>query len=369
MIFLSVIIPTRNRAKYLSAALESLTKQTYPVEQFEVLVVDNGSTDNTREVCFSFKNTIPNLRYFYEETPGLHVGRHLGMKMAKSEILAYADDDIEAFPTWLEGIAESFQDKEVVLVGGKNLPKFEAEPPDWILKMWEKNRDGNRILGFLSIMDLGEEIKTVNPCFLYGCNFSIRKTVLLEAGGFHPDAMPQELIRYRGDGESHVSRYILDKGYKATFHPKASIYHVVSSSRLTEEYFCRRAYNQGISDSYTQLRSQHIENAYKKLRSHKLVCYFQRLKEMTIIELYRVVIRHLRNKFLQNDSTSYTEIHKKLTRAYNAGYNYHQEMVKKDMKLFQYDLQEHYYNATFDSRYQFLTIEDHGELNENKIRN
>ena len=97
------------------------------MEQFEVLIVDNGSTDKTREVCSSFKNTIPNLRYFYEETPGLHVGRHLGMKMAKSELLVYADDDIEAFPTWLEGIAESFRDEEVVLVGGKNLPKFESE--------------------------------------------------------------------------------------------------------------------------------------------------------------------------------------------------------------------------------------------------
>lgn len=279
VMFLSVIIPTRNRAKYLSGALESLTRQAYPLDMFEVLVIDNGSTDNTREVCSSFKNRIPKLRYFYEETPGLHVGRHLGMKMAKSEILVYADDDIEAFPTWLEGIEEAFQDKKVVLAGGKNLPKFEVEPPDWIKQMWEKDQQDNRILGYLSILDLGEEKKEINPYHVFGCNFSIRKSVLLEAGGFHPDAMPQELIKYRGDGESHVSRYILEMGYNALYHPKASVYHLVPQSRLTEGYFCRRAYNQGISESYTIIRNQHTygRDAFWKIRLQKIKLLLQNI--------------------------------------------------------------------------------------------
>ncbi len=218
--FLSVIIPTRNRAKYLAGALASITGQTYPQELFEVIVVDNGSTDNTKEVCQSFNDRIKNLRYFYEPTPGLHVGRHLGMREAKSEILVYADDDIEAFPTWLEAIAESFQNPEVVLVGGKNLPKWEAEPPDWILKMWEKDKNGNRILGYLSILDLGDEKKFISPFHVFGCNFSIRKNILLEAGGFHPDAMPKELIIYRGDGETHVSEYIHKKKVQGLLPPR-----------------------------------------------------------------------------------------------------------------------------------------------------
>ncbi len=63
------------------------------------------------------------------------------MKMAKSDILVYADDDIEAFPTWLAAIAESFQNQDVVLVGGKNLPKFEATPPEWIKKNVEARQE------------------------------------------------------------------------------------------------------------------------------------------------------------------------------------------------------------------------------------
>ncbi|MCW1309091.1 MAG: glycosyltransferase family 2 protein [Candidatus Bathyarchaeia archaeon] len=258
--FLSVIIPTRNRAKYLAGALASITGQTYPQELFEVIVVDNGSTDNTKEVCESFNDRIKNLRYFYEPTPGLHVGRHLGMRQAKAEILVYADDDIEAFPTWLEAIAESFQNPEVVLVGGKNLPKWEAEPPDWILKMWEKDKNGNRILEYLSIIDLGDEKKFINPFYVFGCNFSIKKKILQEFGGFHPDGMPEDLLRYRGDGETYVCRSIYERGYISLYNPRASIFHVISKNRLNDKYFYRRAFREGISYSFSFIRKRARES-------------------------------------------------------------------------------------------------------------
>ena len=305
---LSVIIPTRNRSDLLKLALQSLQSQTLSADSFEVLVIDNGSTDNTKQVVTSTHQQLDNMRYFFDPTPGLHVGRHLGMKMAKSDILVYADDDIEAFPTWLEGIAESFQDKDVALVGGKNLPKFESEPPDWILKMWEKDKNGNRILGYLSNLDLGDEKKEINPYHVFGCNFSIRKTVLLEAGGFHPDAMPQELIKYRGDGESHVSQYILERGYKAFYNPKASVYHRVSSNRLTEVYFCQRAYNQGISDSYTRIRKGDCKQTLS------LVLWLSIIKYSTLFLFYRI-------------------IEYKIRCSYYRGYIYHQRESKKEQNL------------------------------------
>ncbi|MEJ2723828.1 MAG: glycosyltransferase family A protein, partial [Deltaproteobacteria bacterium] len=211
--FLSVIIPTRNRARHLMRALSSLNEQTCEAESFEILVVDNGSTDNTREVCEAYRSLFPNFQYLYDSRPGLHAGRHLGMKRAKADILVYADDDISAFPTWLESIAYGFQDPRVALVGGKNLPLFELDPPRWLTDMWEKPRTDGRILGYLSIMDLGDQIKEITPFLVFGCNFSVRKNVIYEAGGFHPDAMPEELIRYRGDGETHISQYIFEHGY------------------------------------------------------------------------------------------------------------------------------------------------------------
>ena len=204
---------------------------------------------------------IPNLRYYYDSTPGLHVGRHFGVRHARSDILVYADDDIEAFPPWLEAIAENFEDTETVLVGGKNLPKFESDPPDWLLDMWRTNGNGSKILGYLSLLDLGEKQKEISPQYVFGCNFSIRKSVLLEAGGFHPDAFPQELIRFRGDGESYVSNYIKSKKLTTVYNPKASVYHWVPKTRMTVEYLCHRAFIQGISDSYTDFRKAHERNS------------------------------------------------------------------------------------------------------------
>jgi len=319
MTFLSVIIPTRNRAKSLADTLASLVKQTYSADWYEVLVIDNGSTDNSRDVYTTFRDKIPQLRYFYEEKPGLHVGRHLGMKMARSDILVYADDDIEAFPTWLEGIAESFQDTSVVLVGGKNLPKFEIKPPDWVLKMWKKDKNGDRILGYLSVIDLGEEKKEISPYNIFGCNFSIRKSVLLEAGGFHPDAMPHELIRYRGDGETHVSSFVENMRHRTIYNAKASVFHIVPKERLTEAYFCKRAYLQGISDSYTQIRN---------------TLFVQNSPAWQLI-------RHLR-LWRKKWGLYPNAIRRRFEYYYYQGYRMHQIAGRKDKTLYEWIIRTHY---------------------------
>ncbi len=318
MAVLSVIIPTRNRSSSLNGVLSSLVRQTYPADLFEVIVVDNGSIDSTKEVFESYSSHIQNLHYYYDATPGLHVGRHVGLKMANADILVYADDDIEASPTWLEAIAESFKDTEVVLVGGKNLPKWEISPPDWILDMWKEDQQGNRILGYLSIIDLGDEQKEINPFFVFGCNFSIRKSVLLEAGGFHPDAMPQELIKYRGDGESYVSRFVCEKGYKAFYHPKASVNHLVPKTRLMNEYFMKRSFNQGISESYF-----HIRCGYKK---SLLGMYLRLIKQ--------VLIRYI----IKKDLITRTKI------AFLKGYLYHQRVSRKNKEINHWIMKTSYFD-------------------------
>jgi len=256
MIQLSVIIPTRNRANLLQKALQSIVYQTFDKQKFEVLVIDNGSTDNTKQVVESFATEIPHLHYFYIETPGLHNGRHKGLKEAKADILIYADDDIEAFPTWLEAIYESFRDKDVVLVGGKNLPKFEIEPPEWLSLLWNRKTYLGNTVSYLSILDFGDEKLVIDPMYVWGCNFSVRKKIVYDAGGFHPDAMPNELIKYRGDGESHISNFVKTQGYIAVYEPKASVYHFVAADRMTTKYFKHRAFLQAISDSYTKYRAQ-----------------------------------------------------------------------------------------------------------------
>jgi len=314
MINLSVIIPTRNRATTLSVALESVARQTLDKSLFEVIVCDNNSTDDTEKVARSFAGKFQNFKYLKTLEPGLHVGRNKGFQEAQGEILVYVDDDIEAFPEWLSTIYKVFADKNVALVGGKNLPKWE-NPPDWALKMWNHRDDEDKILGYFSILDLGNKIKETSPYYVFGCNFSVRKRIIKEARGFHPDGMPQEMTAYRGDGESSVSAYIEQKGYKTIYHPKASVYHLVPKERLTFDYLKKRGFGHGVSDSYVEIRNKKVLSAQKTT---------------SIKYLFKKILYHLVNFYKKPR----VEIHQKIyEEGYKEGYNFHQQKVKKNKEL------------------------------------
>ncbi|MFC1695077.1 glycosyltransferase [Pseudomonadota bacterium] len=251
---LSLIIPTRNRADFLEKAIRSLRSQTLSKNRFELIVVDNGSTDHTSDLAQTLAREWPNLRYFLEPEPGLHVGRHRGLAESTNELLVFADDDIQATPTWLEAIKEQFLDPDCAMVGGNNLPDFQGPVPDWLESLWQRPMFGGQAITQLSVLSLPAGVREINPYFVFGCNFSVRKSVVLEAGGFHPDGVPNELIRFRGDGESHISKHVADSGMKCIFDSRASVYHAVTEQRMSFEYFRRQAFNHGISDSFTALR-------------------------------------------------------------------------------------------------------------------
>lgn len=265
MSFISLVIPTRDRADLLDAALRSVADQSFDWSWFEVLVIDNGSTDQTRVISEKWAARLPKLRYLYVEEPGLHVGRHLGLAEVQSDILVFADDDIEAQSGWLQAIADVFSDPGVAMAGGNNLPLFLQTPPPWLEHLWNRRaKNGSRSLSALSIQEWPEGRYPISPFNVWGCNFAIRKSVLLAAGGFHPDGMPKELIRFRGDGETHVSRYVAEHGLKCLFDSGASVYHKVTPERMTLAYFRQRGFNQGVSDSYTQLRGGAMQPAKRR---------------------------------------------------------------------------------------------------------
>ena len=258
MIHLSVIIPTRNRSVLLDKTLQSISAQTFSADRFEVIIVDNGSTDETPAIANRYRGTLKNLKYFYEANPGLHVGRHCGLRESQGSILTYADDDIEAFPTWIEGIYESFLQEDVGIVGGKDVPLYEAPPPAWVNDLWEINSYG-KFMSYFSLLDFGDKVMEIDPDFVFGCNFSIRKSLLTQIGGFHPDGVPDSQLKYRGDGETHVGRQVSKLGYKTMYNPKASVNHWVPKSRMNLSYIKKRAFMSGISQSYTNSRMELIE--------------------------------------------------------------------------------------------------------------
>jgi len=247
----SVIIPTYKRAQYLQDAVASIVAQDFPKNEYEILIVDNAPQPIPELAALCDPAGLPPVRYLHEPHNGLHNARHAGAREAQGEILVYVDDDVIAPPGWLGAMLEPYADLQVACVGGKTIPKFEDEPPAWLSQF------GGNGGAYLSLLDLGEEtLELTWPRTVYGCNMSVRRSALYQVGGFNPDGIgDRRLIWLRGDGETGLQKKFYDAGYKVIYEPEAWLYHRVPASRLRPEYFYWRAFIQGISDSYSHIRT------------------------------------------------------------------------------------------------------------------
>lgn len=325
MIKYSIIIPTYNGSEKLDKCLSHISGLKKTVNDFEVLVIDNGSTDDTLKIAQSYKF----VKYIYDSTPGLHVGRHLGAKKSSGEILCYLDDDSFVTKEWLLGIEETFKNPEVILAGGNNLPLYEAKPPKWLEYFWQYNGYG-KFMGQLSLIKLNNKEMRVPAWFVFGCNFIIRKSALYKYGGFNPDGMPKDFLHLRGDGETALSCKLNEAGIPAYFNPKITIKHLVPASRMTREYFEKRAFAQGISDSYSKIRNEYY-NYYnfdpKNVDEFKVPYYKRKYR--------KIMMKHSPKEY--HEMCEYAKI------AYDNGYNFHQNAYMNMPELKEWILKENYY--------------------------
>lgn len=253
---ISIIIPTRNRCHFLKDAIDSIYANEFPIEKYEVIVVDNNSSDETKKICDSLKLGHQNLFYSFEPRNGLLFGRHKGLEESQGNILIFIDDDVLVSKKWLESYEKIFLTNSlIVLAGGNNLPKYESQVPEWENSLWKSCIHG-RYLSEYSLIDFNKLDQEIEPQFIYGCNFAVRKQFLMDCKGFHPDGFSKENILFRGDGESYISDQVQKLGFKAFFSQESSIYHRIPAERLTEEYLGFRHYSQGISFSYHSLRGK-----------------------------------------------------------------------------------------------------------------
>jgi len=332
MLRASVIIPTRDRAKMLAICLESLVQQTLSRDDFEVLVIDNGSTDSTADVAKGFADRL-NLVYVYEPEPGLHSGRHAGVRNARSDILLFGEDDLDVTPGWVAGAIAALRDEKVALAGGNLLPKFEGEVPGWLQLWWSRPVYKGRAFGYYGILDFGVGRFEVDPAYVWGGNFAVRRSALEAVGGFHPDGMPQELITRRGDGESYTARAIHKRVGRVMFDSEITVRHTVAASRMYGKYLEKRAYNQGISDSYTNTRrwgrpsSALVTWAYSWARAQRLrLRYFQ---------------QSLRDRGHPHRA-ELLKIQFATAKTWAEGYRFHQRAARSDQQLLTWILKEKY---------------------------
>jgi glucosyl-dolichyl phosphate glucuronosyltransferase len=244
---ISLIIPTYNRASLLKRALESAVNLDYPGAGFEIVVVDNGSTDATSTVVQDLRDnrTAHSITYIREERLGLHNARHAGVWAANGDILIFTDDDATFSPGWLRAYSEAFTaHPEMVAAGGPVRPSWEAPPPKWLVEFI----GDAKTFGLLSLMEPYDDFSLNPDGIFFGVNMAVRANVLLEMGGFNPEAFGDVWL---GDGETGLNYKLWKHKMPIGYVPQALVYHHIPPERMTVEYLRRRMANQGACDLYS----------------------------------------------------------------------------------------------------------------------
>jgi glycosyltransferase involved in cell wall biosynthesis len=247
-----VIIPTYNRSWRLKAAVESFLSQAYPRDRYEIILADNNSTDDTREVIAELARRDERVVALSEPRKGAHFARNSAAVNARGEILYFTDDDMLGTPELLREIVNGFGAGENIgAVTGRVLPRWETPPPQWIIDYCNNE--------LLSLIDRGEGtiVSDTDPG-AFSCHQGILRTAFIRAGGFNPDTNAGE---FTGDNETGLNIKVKALGYRFAYVGRATIYHVIPGSRMTQRYVNSRFADQGLADSYTAYRAQKLGRA------------------------------------------------------------------------------------------------------------
>lgn len=233
---ISIIICTRNRADSLRQTLESIRGVEIPQGmQVEFLLVDNGSTDHTRQVVEGFQFPGVEVRYIHEPEKGLSRARNRALQESKGDILLWTDDDVRVPVDWVVHHYGPYSLEEVAAVQGAVTLRFEGSAPDWLDKVQR---------GFLAETFWGDESIYPLEADLVGANMSFRKNITSAIGVF------DEILGAGRAGfwdDTQFSRRLRAKSYKQFYQPKARVEHVISAQRLNHAYFRDVAFRNGIS--------------------------------------------------------------------------------------------------------------------------
>lgn len=254
---ISVVIPTYNRCDLLSAAIESLLAQESNGLRYEVIVVDNNSTDKTREVVSAFSHYDRPVRYVFESRQGTSFARNAGISQSRSPIVAFIDDDIQAAPDWLATVKRTFDEHpEIGFIGGKVLPVWPDTPPRWLTSQhWMP----------LALQDHGNDEFYLEPVRVTGvisANLAVRRELLVRVGMFSP-----KLQVVKGSIGAMEDHELVDRLWRAAvigmYVPHLVVHSPVDRERTKKKY--HRRWHKGHGRNYAMMREERMEKASWRL--------------------------------------------------------------------------------------------------------
>lgn len=261
---LSIIICSYNRANYIGDALTALYEQTASLDQFEVFIVDNNSTDDTPNVFTKWRLTHPNGRFEYvtESKQGATFARNTGAKLASTPWLCFIDDDAIASPHYVENVIKHIQDQPFIVgFGGKIIPKYIPEEPQWM------SYYVSSLVGYFDYAPKACAFE--NGKYPLESNMIVAKSVFDQVGGFN-EQIPGVVGTLRIGGEGKELFYkIMALDHTIYYDPSIMVHHVVEVSKLTPEYLYRVASGIGRGErSRTKAISR--SSYYKKVMEYLL---------------------------------------------------------------------------------------------------
>lgn len=252
----SVIFCTYNREKYIYNAMKSIAEQDFSSQDYEIVLVNNNSTDSTESICNQFQKDYPHIvfRYFLETNQGLSYARNRGVAESRGEILVFVDDDATAFDHYLSSIDILFKEHPSVRAcGGPIQPVYEVTKPKWLSHYTEQLIGG--------ALYEGDSVKPFrNGRYPGGGNSAFRKEIFDIYGLFNVELGRKGTGLIGAEEKDLYDR--LTRGKEQFFYlPQMGIYHYIPEKKLTEAHFRELTYSIGKSE---RIRTKAVsENEYR----------------------------------------------------------------------------------------------------------
>jgi glycosyltransferase involved in cell wall biosynthesis len=241
---LEVVIPTYNRGALLKRALGSLLNARIPPEfDVQVIVVDNNSTDDTREIVLAEQaKSNGQISYVFEKQQGRSPALNAGIAAASGDLIGFIDDDEEVDSSWYETISSVFSNNQIDFIGGPYVPRFEGEVPKWLPK------DHGAVVG---IVDGGDRMRPFDqsyPGILMGGNAVFRRE-LLQVVGPYSTALGRTATKLLSCEDEDMYHRLLAAGARGLYVPQLIIYHFIPHERLTKKYHRSWCFWQAVSSA------------------------------------------------------------------------------------------------------------------------
>jgi glycosyltransferase involved in cell wall biosynthesis len=250
----SIVISTYNRCGLLEGALQLLLSQTPADLAYEILVVDNNSTDQTRYLVEVLaRQNQEKLKYLFEPKQGLSYGRNTGIAASKAPIIAFTDDDVRVATDWVWRIKAGFAaNPEIDFLGGKVVPRWPVEPPPWLTKAnWSP----------LALLDYGDSsfyVDSEKQLCLIGANFAFRRRAFEKVGQFRTDF--QRVKDGIGSLEDHeILLRLWRVGSRGLYLPELVVTAEIEPERMEKQY--HRKWHASHGRFYAALHSEEVEQS------------------------------------------------------------------------------------------------------------